>query len=170
MLAIVGQCRAGVYRSWEHGPVIDGAEEWWTLAQASAAVGLHRETVRNWAVGSGRVRFEEFKVGKRRRIRVRAEDVLREAALNETYGSTRSSAQLAAEPQAFQSSHSGDRLAILEEVTRRYRSMEAHRDEIERHHREIERQHREIEALLQGSLERSFPSPSGGSGTAPDGQ
>jgi hypothetical protein len=125
-------------------------EDWWTLQHAADTTGLHQETIGNWA-RKGRVDSEEFFVGKRRRVRVKPEDVFRESALNEASGTVRSTLPAGAGLVAPTKEMYGDRVSVFEEVARRYRTIEEHREEIERHHRDIERTHREIEDLLQGS-------------------
>lgn len=131
----------------EHAP-----EDWWSLQRAAADTGLHQETIRKWSV-SGRVRRREEVVGRRTYVQVPAADVLREAARTAPRRPGSVVAEAARADPAVGTPADGElrgRVAALEEIVRRYRLIDEHREEIERRHLEIARQHRDIEAILQG--------------------
>lgn len=128
-----------------------GGEEWWSPQSASRRTGLHPETIRKWARGeTPRVRSKAANVGKRRKVLVNPEDVLREAAL--TRPQSDPAPTLSSRSTHLRSGDSDllDRVAVLEEVVRRHRFIDEHREEIERRHLEISRERREIEELLLG--------------------
>lgn len=126
--------------------------EWWALPQAAEATGYSAETIRKWADGD-RVRSRRIPVGQRERRQVAASDVRREVAKNRD-SRTRAGAERRWSsprfPAADDSAGLRDRVASLEEVARRYRYIDALRDQIADLQKDIGQQHREIELILQG--------------------
>jgi hypothetical protein len=126
---------------------VSADEPWWSTKRANAETGLSRETFRKWA-GLGRVRSRRQRVGQRTLIEVNAEDVVREAALVRRYSGTAPRPQVVAAPLADADVRA--RIVVLEEVARRQRIIDEHRQVIELAHGEIEREQREIAELLLG--------------------
>lgn len=124
-------------------------EEWWSPQIASRRTRLHEETIRKWARGE-RVRSKVTNVGKRRKVLVHPDDVLREAALTRPQPDPAPTLPSRSTHPGSSDSDLLDRVAVLEEVVRRHRFIDEHREEIERRHLEISRERREIEELLLG--------------------
>jgi hypothetical protein len=136
--------------------------EWWSLKKAAAEAGYRTETIRQWAVKE-RVRSRLIAVGGRSYRQVVASDVRREVANNQGSGMQRSSTPAPAPARTSLAGEPGylrDRVASLEEVARRYRHIDALRDEIVSLQEQIIRHHREIEIILQGPS--MVPDDSGG--------
>jgi hypothetical protein len=122
-------------------------EEFWTLQRASQEVGLTTEGIRLWTTGEQpRVRSKRVALGRRWRVLVNREDVLREAELVTPRKKPAPSAVHDGRPTADEELR--DRVAILEEVVRRHRIINDQQEEIAERYREISRQHAEIEELL----------------------
>lgn len=122
----------------------DDQLEWIPLKEAASRTRYTTEAMRKWAA-SGRVRSRRVSRGKRQIILVAATDVRREVGQPE-----RTPSESAGVQSHDEITYLRDRVATLEEVARRYRHIEALRDEVVERQVEIARQHREIEMILQG--------------------
>ena len=118
------------------------AEEWWTLEEAADRTKFNSETIRGWTKGE---RSVHSRLEGGRRV-VLSSDVLLRAARTRP----RRRRVTEAAPAAPLTGLTLDRLATLEEIVRRQRIIDEHREEIERRHLEIARQHREIVELALG--------------------
>ena len=125
-------------------------DQWESIQEAASAVGLSEEAIRLWAK-SLRVRSTDKMVGKQKRIYVHSADVRREAAVPRARGAAEA---VRASPVGATSEPGlpelRDRVATLEEVSRRRLLIDEARAAIERSHSEIIEQQRAIEELLLG--------------------
>lgn len=113
---------------------------WWSLAEAADRTGFHAETVRGWTrTGSPRV---TSKIEAGRRLVLAPEVIERATQARPRRGRAREVTNAA--PVTGETL---DRLTTLDEVVRRQRIIDEHREEIERRHLEIARQYREIAEL-----------------------
>ena len=125
----------------------DAAEAFWTIQRASQEVGLTDEGVRLWTTGEQpRVRSKRVAKGRRVRVLVNREDVLREAAL--VPPRVKPVAPGASDRRPTADEELRDRVSVLEEVVRRHRIINEQQEEIAERYREVARQRAEIEELL----------------------
>lgn len=129
-------------------------EEWWSPQDAARNTGMSEETMRAWAHGDPpRVESRWVKQGRRQYLRLKPEDVRREAA-----GSAAVVRRRAPRRPLVPDLPADDmraRASVLDEVLRRRRIIDDHlaeidhsRQEIDRRRQEIDLQRREIEQLL----------------------
>lgn len=123
------------------------SEEWWSPKDAARVTGLSQETMCAWTRGDPpRVDSTRVPVGRREYLRLKAEDVRREAALSAAVTRRRTAGRpLALDTPA---DDTRARVSILDEVLRRRRIIDDHVAEIERRRQDIDEQRREIEQLL----------------------